>query len=344
MAIWMSPGFAADQPAAELNRDVQSGELPAASSVSTDGAEAGTLPSAGPELIARLESAPQSPVLRRLWSRLLTANPNDGVSLGPIVELLLRGGAVDRVLGIADKLPVKSEKSPGLIVAIAEASLARGRDDAACSMIARLVGGGQVGGKVELAAALEVRALRMTAFCEALPGDKESAKLAAAMLAEKKAGTPPIFAALEALESGNEQKQWKPVEPGKPGGIGVVDVRFLALAGPDIDQAALDSATPAALSAILATAGLNSDTRVAAAEAAARLGVIDPAALARAYSKAEVDPSDLANPLASSDDGPAKRSLLSQAVSRTTDPAKRAQLIRALVDDARSDGLEAEVA
>ena len=328
LAAWVLPSLAADQTVAP-DRDVQWGELPAAVSRADVLEAIEAMRPIDPALVSKVTEIPATPILNFLHFRLIMTLSDEPALT---IDQLLRVGEVDRALKVADRLPPKSAKPPGLVIAIAEASLARGRDDAACSDIKRLVQD-----RSPLSPEQDIRALQLTVLCAVLTKDKTAAKSGSALLTERKAGTPAILAALSMLADGNTPEPWKPFP------LGVVDARILALAGIEPNGAALAVATPSGLSAIVATSEFSSEARVTAAETAARQGHFHPVLLAAAYSKAEADPSGLANPLATSLDGAAKRALLFQAIRAEGDDSKRAILIRALVEDARSDGLAAAV-
>lgn len=100
------------------------------------------------------------------------------------------------------------------------------------------------------------------------------------------------------------------------------------------------SAEPALLPRLLALPGA-SEARVWAAERAARLALIDTAALASAYAGLAVSAKDRAAAAAAAPDTPRRRAALHQAVQQASEPALRAKLIHQALRQPAADPMRA---
>jgi len=100
-----------------------------------------------------------------------------------------------------------------------------------------------------------------------------------------------------------------------------------------------EHADPALLAVLVADAGAEPALRVAAAEAAARVNIIEPEKLAGIYREQRFAPQDLAQPMHARVAANLRRALLFQSVEAERNPLRRSRAIRALADDARRSGL-----
>ena len=191
--------------------------------------------------------------------------------------------------------------------------------------------------KGEVPKQVKAEAILLNGYCATVTGDKAGAGLAAELAREEGLTASPGLAALDALSIGAKPKA------GIKGRIGLVDFRLLESAGAVLAPDVLDNAEPALLVALTNDAQTPLAIRLTAAESAARLNAISPEALAAIYSAAP-GAANAGQLLAASPENRAeRRAALFKAAETERTPMKKTRLIRALVDDARRNGLGFQV-
>jgi hypothetical protein len=170
-------------------------------------------------------------------------------------------------------------------------------------------------------------------YCAAAAGDKSATGLAAGLAREEGGVAPQTLAALEAVALGQK------VRTTADDKLSPLDYRLLRLAGTAVAPELAERAEPALLAALVLEAQSEPQVRVAAAEAAARINVIEPRKLAEVYRGQSFAAQDLAQPLVARVAPGLRRALLFQAVEAERSPLRKARAIRALADDGRRSGL-----
>jgi len=288
-------------------------------------------------LLARLPVDTESPTLRALARRLLlTAGPapkgaQEAPSLAEIrVGRLLALGDAEAAAALADASPA-SVRGPGMASARVEALLLAGRTDAACAALPAI---GDLGRDLSLN---EIQVL-----CQLIAGNSLAANFGLDMLRDRKpADTAFIIAADRAAG-----------QPLAKGGIHTlkdptpVQLAALAAAKLPLPADAVETARPAALKAIAASADTAPEMRLAAAERAESLGLIDTGALHKVIEAVDFKPEELAVPLGRADlqAGPRGLALLVRTAEAATAPAQAAELASKALELARARGRYATAA
>ncbi len=300
------------------------------------------------QLISKTELPLRAPVLADLWRRLMLAEQvpegTDPVQfLAARLDGLYRAGFIRDASALMGNLPKTAP--PFEQVAAARVLLALGDDAKACARVRTLpIAGSNLKGRARN------DALLMVAFCAARDKQPNHASLAAEVLRDQNFAEPLALAVLDSIAESKTPKL------PRADNLRVIDYKFLTLLGKvslDRLQPMLPRATPDLLIAIANDAGADPVGRMLAAEAAARLNALDDAGLAEAYRGMVFQPQQLANPIppAPTDGTPPNpaesaklRALLFQAAEKVPDPARRAELIVALLDTARREALLVPVA
>ncbi len=274
------------------------------------------------ENLATLALPPVSPALHALWSRLMAASadaPQGGRSPAHFdavrLEALYRAGllaAMDkRLAGLSADDPVFQSFRIRL-------DLALGRREQACltsrALIAR---------RAALPKPMIGELHLLSGYCAAAEGNPGGASVAADLAREEGVDAPVSLAALDALAGGAKA----PLTPPKT--VRVLDYRLLELLGPVEPDQVLDRAEPALAAAIALQENADPRARVIAAEIAARLNAITPEQLASAYRAAP----------AGADEPMLRRGELVRAIAAEQAPARKLQLSKVLLDDARRNRL-----
>ncbi|HEX7968502.1 MAG TPA: hypothetical protein VF502_09795 [Stellaceae bacterium] len=272
-----------------------------------------------------------SPTLRDLARRLLLSNAEapqgpdmpDRPNLAALrVERLMALGEVDGALALLDALPM-SLRNDDLDRDRVELYFAKNDAQTACREVHDGVGRHQ-----------GVWWDRALIACQALAGDQAKAALGLGLLHEQQAPADPVFDALIRALGGRPAKLDKLPEP-RP-----MLMTLLAAAKLPLPADAVAAADPSSLRGWADNAAVPPLQRLAAAERAASLGAIPPAALADLYAKVEVKPEELG---AAIKHGKAPATARDRAVLfhvARTDPAPgaRAGALQALLADARKRG------
>jgi hypothetical protein len=191
--------------------------------------------------------------------------------------------------------------------------------------------------RTELPPPLRAEMIAVQGYCAAAAGDASGAGLAAELAREEGGGEPQTLAALEAVALGQKPR------PTANARFGPLAYRLMRLAGAADLSMLPEHADPALLAVLVAGAETEPTLRVAAAEAAARINVIEPQKLAEVYRQQTFAPEDLAQPLTARVAPILRRALLFQSVEAERSPLRRSRAVRALADDARRSGLYLQV-
>lgn len=285
------------------------------------------------KLLASLDIPPRSPALHGLWRRLLSADVSApaGASTRELTAIRAEGLYRSGLLEDLDKAlaPPVPRDAEALIGALkARSQLASGRREEACRSIQDATAR-----KAGLPPHLRGEALAISGYCAAAGGNPAGAGLAADLAREEQYGAGDTLALLDAVATGQG------ANPALPKRMTVLDYRLLVLAGAIDPVAVLARAEAPLLAAIVRDSAAEARFRLAAAEAAVRRNIVAPDALLDIYRAQTIPHADLADPLALKAEPLLRRAVLLQGLEREHTPARKARLIRALLDDARRVGL-----
>ena len=281
------------------------------------------------ELISEVDIPPRSPTLQRLWQRLVTSTtlPPSGTAaeqqfFALRLELLFRSGLIDETTQMLSAMPMQD---PIVASLAARNEVARGAVDNGCRLIQS-----QGAAAANLPKPVKVDFALIAGLCAVAAGDAPGAGLAAEIAREAGAPEGPGIAALDAYSMGA-----KPVV--KSDSLSLIDFRLVQAAGGTLDTAGVVKAASPALLAALATDGtVDTDLRLAAAEAAVQKNAITSEQLAEVY-RAQ-PPGDAAVSDADGADTPGRRAALFNSAEAEGTPQRKVRLIRAYLDDARRAG------
>ncbi len=270
------------------------------------------------EALAGLALPPKSPALASLWLRLMTAAidpPQGGRTPAHFdairLEALYRAG---RLTEMGKRLEGASESDPIFQAFRIRHALAVGNQATACAASRALMAR-----RAELPLTLVSELHLLAGYCAAAEGNAAGAGLAADLAREAQVDAPVALAALDAL-AGNGRAGLA-----VPKLVRVLDYRLLELLGPIDPGQILDKAEPALVAALALDEKAEPATRVAAAEAAVRLGALSSVELTSAYQGAAADPSVPA----------LRRAELVRQIAAEGSAPRKLQLARAALDDAR---------
>ena len=165
-----------------------------------------------------------------------------------------------------------------------------------------------------------------------MAGDTEGASLAASLAREEGVEAELPLSVLGGISTGTKPRLALPKR------VLLLDYRFLELLGPVNAAQIFDKAEPALLSALAADGNADQRLQVAAAEAALRLNVLPPEAVADVYRRQAGSAAGDADPAARTADPLLRRALLFRGVELSRSPPQQARMARALLDDARRSG------
>lgn len=174
------------------------------------------------------------------------------------------------------------------------------------------------------------------AFCQAVGGEKEKARLAISLLREAEADKDPAFFTLAGVLLGDSKK--KADIANAPTAL---EIAMLRAAKQPLPAAAADSDNAAVLKAVAAYADADPVIRVKAAERAEAAGMLSANQLAKIYSDVSFKPEEIDNALseAEKDGGPRGRALLYQAAVKQGVSSARAEVLQAAWKMARKAGI-----
>jgi hypothetical protein len=318
-----------EEPFAPVNRRVESSDL-SPLQLPDDlwrGVERGAIA----KWLAAQDVLPRSPALAQLWRRLIasaaTASggpPGSGAKAGDDLphlrlEALYRAGLLGE---IGDALGKGASVGAAAQVWRARVDIGLGAREKGCQALAGSP-------DPQLPKTMRAEKQLLTGYCAAVAGDTAAAALAASLAREEGSTAELALAILETLDGGVEKR------PPLPARLSLWDYRFLELTGPIDGSAALPKAEPALLVALASSTALDPKVQVGAADAALRLNVMTPEAVAGVYRR-------LASPAkgtAATSDPVLQRALLFRAMEETQTTSVRARLLRTLLDEARRAGV-----
>ncbi len=290
--------------------------------------------------LARSMAALQVPSRSAALTQLLLGIAGSGggtVGIQP-GEIVIRAEILYRAGRIAEAEALVAGRGHGaahplLSGVAARLALARGDRERACKEAQATLQAG-----AEMPRAVRAMAIGIQGYCGAAKGNPAAASLAAG-LAREDGGLPEdTLGALDAVGIG------EPVGLAAIKRIGVLDWRLAELGGKIDAGQLLERAEPALLAVLGEANGSSPALRVTAAEAAARVNAIDPAALAEAYRQHPFTQAELAQALTARVAPNVRRALLFRGAEAERTPFKRTRLVRAALDDAKRVGLYFPVA
>ena len=338
-AAQSAPESSPEEPFAPVNRRVESSDL-APLQLPVDlwrGVDAAAIA----KWLTAQDAPPRSPALAQLWRRLIAsvAAPSSGQQIGDKsgdktgdqlprlrLEALYRAGLLGEIgealaKGAGQAAPVSAQ--PSTQIWRARVDIGLGAREKGCHALS---------GPVDpiLSKALRAERELLAGYCAAVAGDTRAAALAASLAREEGSTAEPELTILETLDGGVEKR------PPLPSRLSLMDYRFLELTGPIDGAQALEKAEPALLVALAGSTALDAKTQIAAADAALRLNVMTPEAVAAVYRR-------LLPAAAKGTDAGADRVLerarLFRALEETQTPTARARLLGTYLDSARRAGV-----
>lgn len=265
-------------------------------------------------LLGQVPMPSSSPALASLLARALALSPDGGSEASSRVAALERAGRINELI---DMLGQGNE--PALLAPYALALLSAGRTEEACAV--QLAGG-------EASAAAKRAAFLIPAYCAALSGDRDAARQALDVARDN--GVDVTFAARAV--GGQAQR------PALPPRADVLDYLFLKLAQGSARPDVAAKAAPELLFLLAHDDEAPAELRLAAAERAASLNVIDGETLATVYS-------DIVPKLPKSAQTPsALRAKLFATLESQSSEKIRAESIDALLESSKDARIEIPMA
>jgi hypothetical protein len=272
------------------------------------------------------ESAPARALARRLL--LTSAQPPDGAGttdfIGLRAERLMALGYAADAAGLMALWPAAKLDGPRA-AQLADALLLAGELDRTCALAGQ-----------NAALAAEPAGARLQILCALQAGDRDRAYFLYDLLREQGPEDPALSAALTIADGGTG------IALPKDAPLTPLLLALLAKGNGAPPEGWYRSAEAAHLPRLLALPGTG-EARAAAAERAARLGLIEPGALGAAYQAVEIPAKELQAATASTPETLRKRAALYQASQQATDPALRARLANQALKLAPADGLRPAV-
>ncbi len=289
------------------------------------------------EFVGKLEIPPRSAALFALWRKLWTTNatpPDGGAHPAHFealrLEALYRSGLMADLAQRSKDGAVPAE--PLLTALRARIAIGSGDREQGCKDVRAAVRASS-----DMPKHVKADMLLLSAYCAAAEGNTEAANLATELARAEGVTAPLALAALDAVAA------QQPFKPALGKRVSLMDYRYLELAKSAQPSEILDRAEPALLVALATAETSNANLRVVAGEAAARLNVLDPEALAGIY-RLQPLPAAGTDPLTASAEPLLRRAVLFKAVDTERTPMRKTRLARALLDDARRNGLYLPVA
>ncbi|MCE7999318.1 MAG: hypothetical protein HEP70_10700 [Rhodobiaceae bacterium] len=279
------------------------------------------------QLIVQVPGPTASSILGALSKRLLltSARPPQGTSSGPSLlalrlQRLNAAGRSDDIARLYARAGV-SQPTPAAAMEFALATLATGNRDAACNLLGGLPVGGDPG--TDPVAAF---ALKLSIFCQISGGMTAAANLTVDLAREQGLDAPYFLSLAAAATDGLS------LDAPKPRLINPLIYRMMGLAGRPLPGDGVGRLVPALLVPVAEDGGLDPEVRIAAAERAAALGLIDGDQMAAAYLAAPYTREDVAGVRVGVEPASPyrRRALFHQAVLDERVPAGRADLLAML--------------
>jgi hypothetical protein len=277
--------------------------------------------------IPAVESPPARALARRLL--LTSAQPPDGAGAADLIalraeRLMALGYAADAASLMA--LWPAAKLDAARAAQLADALLLAGDLDRACALAGQ-----------NAALAADPSGPRLQILCALHVGDRDRAYLLYDILREQGPEDPALSAALTIADGGTG------IALPKDAPLSPLLLAFLGKGNAAPPEAWYRSAEPAHLPRLLALPGTG-EARIAAAERAARLGLIEPGALGAAYQAIEIPAKELQAAAAATPETLRKRAAIYQASQRAPDPALRARLADRALKLPPADGLRPAIA
>jgi hypothetical protein len=176
---------------------------------------------------------------------------------------------------------------------------------------------------------------QLVIYCQILQGNVSEAALGASLLAETSDSEDPVFAAIVDTLSGAPSEAIDSLRHPAP-----LHLSMLRSANLPVPDDALGTPSSSLLRMIALSPNASLETRLEAAERAARYGAISAERLAQIYAATEFTPTSLDNALslARDDRTPRGRALLYRAGLANSVPAKRAEILKLSFDLALEGG------
>ena len=261
-----------------------------------------------------------SPTLATLIARSLATGVSNGTELAVRLNALAKAGRIDQEIALLGGAMQAGE--PGAAALYATALLEAGRDDEACAVAIE-----PPPQDVAANAKPTRAAFLIPAYCAAVKDDQPGATLALQLARDRGVQAPISFAAIERLGKASS----KPIA--LPKQVETFDYLFLKLDPKSLPTSLAAKASPALLSLIAHDETAPAGLRLAAAERAASLNVIDGTVLAKAYREAAAKLTKAATP-------PELRAKLFAALDAAPSAKIRAESIDALMASGRDAGIE----
>jgi len=272
------------------------------------------------KLLSGVSLPSPSPALATLIARALALGASNGTELGVRLDALAKAGRIDQEIALLAGAMQAGE--PGAAALYAMALLEAGRDEEACAVAI------DPPPQSVAANAKPTRAVFLIpAYCAAVKGDQPGANLALQLARDRGVQAPVPFAAIERLG----KTASKPIP--LPNLVETFDYLFLKLDPKSLPASLAVKASPALLFLIAHDEAAPAALRLAAAERAASLNVIDGAALAKAYRDAAAKITKAGTP-------PELRAKLFAALEAAPSAKIKAESIDALLASGRDAGIE----
>jgi hypothetical protein len=299
------PPYASDQSAGALPSDVWRGVQPEALK----------------QLLTAAPLPSPSPTLAAVIARALAAGADSGGADAAIrLDALERAGRMEEAVQLLSGAAQAGE--PGAAARYATALFAVGRDEEACEVpLEPAPAAAHADGEAKRATFL------VPAICAAMKGDKQGAALALQLARDAGLQAPVAFAAIDRLTKASSRK------PPVPAKVDVLDYIFLTLGGGALGADLAAKAAPPLLFRLAHDPNAAPELRLAAAERAASLNIVDGTVLADAYREA-------APKLGKAQSPPALRARLFAALEAAPSAKIRADSIDALLASGRDAGIE----
>lgn len=265
-----------------------------------------------------------SPALATLIARALAQGASNGTELAIRLNALSKAGRIDEEIALLGGAMQAGE--PGAAALYATALLEAGREEEACAIAID-----PPPQSVPATAKPTRAAFLMPAYCAAAKGDQPGANLALQLARDRGVQAPVPFAVIERLGKTSS----KPIV--LPDAVETFDYVFLKLDPKSLPSSLAAKASPALLFLIAHDDNAPPGLRLAAAERAASLNVIDGAALAKAYR-------DVAAKITKAGTPQELRAKLFAALEAAPSAKLKAESIDALLASGRDAGIEFAVA
>jgi hypothetical protein len=279
------------------------------------------------QLIVRVPGPTDSYVLGALSRRLLltSARPPQGTNSGPSLlalrlQRLNEAGRSDDIARLYARAGV-SQPTPAAAMEFALAMLATGERDAACNLLGGLPVGGDPG--TDPVAAF---ALKLSIFCQISGGMTAAANLTVDLAREQGLDAPYFLSLAVAATDGLS------LDASEPRLFDPLTYRMMGLAQRPLPGDAVGRLVPALLVPVAEDGALDPEVRIAAAERAASLGLLDGDQMAAAYLAVAYTREDVAGVRVGVEPASPyrRRALFHQAVLDERVPAGRADLLAML--------------